>query len=786
MSTIGVGEKRGRRQLPSTNNSNDTTVVISTNNSNNNTIISAPTAKRGRVSMDESSKRMVLNFILHMVDAVKDGVLFHIPIKNKERFYTFINTLFSSSALNTQLHSRLHKREVINYYYKPADKSPWYDTYSQFIDSEITSASENDVFKIPICRLSYFQNKNNKVLYLPTIYGSGARPEALTKHRIRFSIQDSGKDATAFDPGITQLITPGSYLDPASRKSEGRIYRANLTNADFKEMGLGHIVDTLTVTGDTPLTITLKLKPSSAFGSRPAPLVFQFGANINDPKIYIRSHPDNKYLLGNATKNGYINSDRADTGEIYKFILMKICGDLLQAYYGKKKIDDPAGGITRNQICAFTSDKFFALRAALFKVPCIIQDYSAMKMGSDVNLYMFYSYGTDINTIERVNKHVCNEVIRDNMAIIKRILQTVQRNRISIGGASVYTPIAQPVMEYMTRVAENILAIVRILGWLGEDIDDINRLRTTYGIPVELKFSLNPGAFYSIINKYRASDILLSDDVKSIALATNSVFKLLPRDHPANSTDSMKDRPSQGFREFVQRVQTAGSGRTSPNIVSSTTERYLARMWRGGNRIRETRRRPSGIRRELHSSDPETAVNNTVVDALNQHSTLIRNVHIPYFVEDIVALVYPFFKWLGAYSVNKAFYAQIIRLLMTDVDITPEIVQEIYIRIHTPTTDIDEYDDGSDGVHDIPMDIAPVSEEDYPMVIDDNVQDEIELLMRIMGGMNIENGVKIGAKRRMNIEDAVATGVAIAPGGNMGGGGARLRRTRRRSKHRRT
>ena len=118
MSTIGVGAKRGKQTRPPSSH-ND-------NNTNNNTVVVIPDSKRTRVnsnSIGDATGRVILNFILHMVDAVKDGVLFHVPVKNKAQFYTLINTLFSSTFLEAHIGARLNKATILETYYKPAGGS---------------------------------------------------------------------------------------------------------------------------------------------------------------------------------------------------------------------------------------------------------------------------------------------------------------------------------------------------------------------------------------------------------------------------------------------------------------------------------------------------------------------------------------------------------------------------------------------------------------------------------------------------------------------------------------
>ena len=71
--------------------------------------------------------------------------------------------------------------------------------------------------------------------------------KTLVPAEVKYGIQDAGMAPQLFKPDIQLIITPGSYLDPASRSPATIKYGFDkvLTSADFKRIGFSTHIDTL-------------------------------------------------------------------------------------------------------------------------------------------------------------------------------------------------------------------------------------------------------------------------------------------------------------------------------------------------------------------------------------------------------------------------------------------------------------------------------------------------------------------------------------------------------------
>ena len=78
---------------------------------------------------------------------------------------------------------------------------------------------------------------------------------------------------------------------------------------------------------------------------------------------------DTLYFQGNSFKNTLINNKITNKDTTNLLILCKELGDTLQAYYGRKFIED--GLATQKNICLFTNDRMLMYRCQLLHVPVV-------------------------------------------------------------------------------------------------------------------------------------------------------------------------------------------------------------------------------------------------------------------------------------------------------------------------------------------------------------------------------------------------------------------------------
>lgn len=673
---------------------------------------------------DDFKKEILLHNLMNRVDVEKDGTKFSgtnvIRAPATEPFHRLANQLFDTANLARQIPSPLTAAEQTKYDTRLLSGAPSYDTRRDFLDTEINNYRQMTSHKVNICRLDYFQNPDKNKLKLPSVFED---VERLDGYHLKYAIQDSGKDPQAFDPAIKPLITPGSYLDPASRSTQNvEQYMTNLNEDDFRKVGLAHLITEMTTVPIGPnkleITVTLTGMASST------PLRFGIGPNINKPEENFATYPDNIYLFGNNTKNKFFldNSDKIITDEQTKrkavgLILMKLLGDMLQSYFGVKRLDEGgAAKISKQQICAFTCDKVFADRAALFEFPCIVQDYEQSKKGSDHNVYNFYKYKENIRTIRRVNRFMLKKVIKDNTQIIQRLNLLIDGGHaIDIGGKQ--KTLMPEAMDYLKAVRSSIKLV-------NSSMTPSDEIPSSSPLPeIVLNFDEVPTAFEKEVTKYRASDLVKVGRTIT-PFTANIVFSLLPRNHPLNKPDEdYKDRPTQHFRDFIARYSLEERRRSRSRSRSrerrrdrrGANERYQ-RERRGADeprersrsrsRSRERRRSRSRSRSRtrggnpvnkfveiLNKDQPDKAVN-AVISEIIPHDSITTP-------EDIATILYPYFHHLGKFSINPDFYREIIPKINESIQreddskFTFDIFERIYEAVHeTPKSDI--VDDDSD------------------------------------------------------------------------------------------
>ncbi len=141
---------------------------------------------------------------------------------------------------------------------------------------------------------------------------------------IELVIQDAGFSPKQHLPYLKNVVTPGSYLDPASR-SPGDIWSefGTLDHDEFVSLGF-HTIESLKseLYPDHSCEITLQFKDD-------APIVARFQSDF---KVH-SGHTH--YFSGNTYKNSWFNSS-ANKKEGKRYILCKELRDTLQAYYALK------------------------------------------------------------------------------------------------------------------------------------------------------------------------------------------------------------------------------------------------------------------------------------------------------------------------------------------------------------------------------------------------------------------------------------------------------------------
>lgn len=189
---------------------------------------------------------------------------------------------------------------------------------------------------------------------------------------ITHSIYDTGVNPRNINNKIKIINTPGSYIDTATKikHDEECCFSDILTTNDFKMLGIDNINE---------------LRNTDKINILDTSIVFTFDKVIN-PKFNklinnIAIRP--QYFKGNSIKNEWFNNNVLKFSnhgkEHYKtevikegkiYILCKLLGDLLQAYYCKLYLDKLPKE-KRNSCCIFTLDNILRLRSILLNIPVL-------------------------------------------------------------------------------------------------------------------------------------------------------------------------------------------------------------------------------------------------------------------------------------------------------------------------------------------------------------------------------------------------------------------------------
>jgi hypothetical protein len=222
---------------------------------------------------------------------------------------------------------------------------------------------------------------------------------------ILYGIQDAGISPERYNKNINVVITPGSYLDPASR-SRGTVlfgFNKTLTNKDFINIGMPIITNLKSNLTDTTYNVDIELRHKDH-------IITSFSSDFKP------TGGDVSYFSGNSVKNKYIDRSNANVVVIVKYILCKELGDTLQAMYGKLFAQELVNGV--NKVCLFTNDNILTLRSKLLGLQVVYN----VKTGKFNRIFYHHPVMTSITDAfismwkENIRKH--NDIVISGIRLI--------------------------------------------------------------------------------------------------------------------------------------------------------------------------------------------------------------------------------------------------------------------------------------------------------------------------------------------------------------------------------
>ena len=212
------------------------------------------------------------------------------------------------------------------------------------------------------------------------------------------AFHDSGYSPTQIKHDINQILSPGSYIDPASRAKSGvqnvTVEDGDIPELDFIRFGFGGAIKSFKGEARSHGAMKDMMKITINFSD---------GSDIVTTRTHKHKHAgsDIDYFGGNFKKNTWIsdNSNSKSDDKLNmakKYILCKELGDTLQVLYAHKII----GNNLRIKYCIFTGDNTVLVRSRELGIPVCIQK-NTNKEYSNVGISNYY-INSQIEDAERV------------------------------------------------------------------------------------------------------------------------------------------------------------------------------------------------------------------------------------------------------------------------------------------------------------------------------------------------------------------------------------------------
>lgn len=256
-----------------------------------------------------------------------------------------------------------------------------------------------------IHKYATYKNEAMRIGQLHTLSTPGILPSY-----IRYVIQDAGVAPKQYLSYLQYVVTPGSYLDPASRPRGDILSEfGSLNKDDFASLGLTMLQSLKSeIHSDNSCTIKLQLQNDNIS------VLFNPNFTVNSGDI--------QYFAGNICKNQWFNASRLySQKEEIRYILCKELGDTLQAYYGAKFIKHT--NTNPKEVCLFTNDANLFLRCQLLN----LQSIHIILRGESGNLLYHYPVMSEVTStfIDMYNSNLQAH----NANVVKSINRVLHKNR---------------------------------------------------------------------------------------------------------------------------------------------------------------------------------------------------------------------------------------------------------------------------------------------------------------------------------------------------------------------
>lgn len=236
----------------------------------------------------------------------------------------------------------------------------------------------------------------------------------------QYAFHDSGDTPGLIQGGIKQILTPGSYIDPAGRAKDGILLppngNTNLTQYGFPNL---EIEWKWNMPNNEDCQIHIKMGDIDFIEIRDNTHKHSGGDFKDD------------YFSGNDVKNNWFNS-RDPNGramneymsDAKKIILCKELGDTTQATFARFLFETNSNTYNPTNCCLFTLDNILAIRCRLLGVPCCAKDHGKGDIDEEPDTnekhrrLLFYQPPSNPEEIMRTRNTIqVNECIKHNASM---------------------------------------------------------------------------------------------------------------------------------------------------------------------------------------------------------------------------------------------------------------------------------------------------------------------------------------------------------------------------------
>jgi hypothetical protein len=405
--------------------------------------------------------------------------------------------------------------------------------------------------KLLVCWLQPYDANNalkkGRAQYTGDLPNTNKLPEVIDNAFI-----DAAFNVKEIRQGVNEILTPGSYIDPATRNSAGPT-KPNVSvwdgPAGYTNVQKKLIQDIFTLLGlntqpnflvqsfqgikgaDNSMTITLEYKNNIDF--------LKTYSTLRDATQQTPANDDGTgvYCDGNKLKNDWFttNASAAVTDEAVLWLLMKELGDTLQVIYAKLYM----GGDPDQRVCLFSPDRTVLIRSRMFGVPICYKHVVDVEEKIWENLGQCTYYYPDFNprsSFLNIMKTHYDQCINHNNNVKNMIAAALIRTEIEVGGITL--PLIDTIRTYYNTTITG--AIDAANAWL---------TAVSFNIIDSVPAGSTTTQYDAAINRFRKfAALATADPIVDRSYYINNVRRLFKNDAPgARPASTVRTDPGNGI-----------------------------------------------------------------------------------------------------------------------------------------------------------------------------------------------------------------------------------------------